>query len=875
MVNKKYRRNLKKLLVCAMAAAMVIQTPAAALADTDTPIEVSARTEDAAAVEPGDVEVYTDGEDDYSGVEVAAENGHSASAEVGGDVMVEAENAEDTINGVGAYAEGEGSSATADIANGVTITSDDYAIGVEADSENGGTTTVNVGGDVSAESPVSYADGVDSYACGSGSSATVNVDGSVTATSDSYPYGVYSYAEGKDSVSTVNVGKDVDAASDTENAVGAYGLSSNGGSSYINVNGSVTAEAGEYESDGILADMTEGKETRVEVDGNVSAASPDIAIGIKTVADVNDTDHDDEEAPPEPDNSTPGTPGTIGVRVGGDVTASSAHDATGLSTETNTNDETKILIEGGIKAAITSSEDDKDPETLATGISVISNGEGATGITVKKNVEAEHIGVTVSQNSSGDVTLNIGGDMKAEDGIIINLGTMDRLPAPAVYPDNEPDQGTSGGPDIGEPPVLIDESADRLGEVTVVVEGTVTADNAVTVTYGSPFSGGFDYNWDTDTVTRNDSNDRSGESLPGVTVHVWKVESENPVATVVDQNEYSFSMQTYEAVLNGDTDSTIVRDYINYANENFPETFSGENALTAENIKERFESNPTFMNTYNGIKKASAETARNFQAQNVQYIIRVTNVENSTVSLNGTGTGRLLDGKTYQYAPAGKDIIIMVTAEKGYEVTGVEGGSVTAVRNNDGTYTLRVPEGGGVDIKAVIKALSQDQQNQAAGQQGQDGSQAQGDKDQAQKDKEDVQPEQQKSDEQKATGSNAQRRSYSSDSDSDSGSSFSYTGTPKSSIPETEGTWINNGDGTWSMATPSGTLYTSIWVYSKGNWYYIGGDSLMSTGWKFVDPYWYYFDQNGAMLKGWQNINGINYHLNEIEGRIPVGALLD
>lgn len=93
------------------------------------------------------------------------------------------------------------------------------------------------------------------------------------------------------------------------------------------------------------------------------------------------------------------------------------------------------------------------------------------------------------------------------------------------------------------------------------------------------------------------------------------------------------------------------------------------------------------------------ETA-NKVLKNINYIIRTDKVSNGTIHLSNT---RLISG--FDTARETEDITIKVEASDGYKVDSVKNGDAVLKKNADGTYTLTVPRGGGVQLSAVLSAI--------------------------------------------------------------------------------------------------------------------------------------------------------------------------
>lgn len=97
--------------------------------------------------------------------------------------------------------------------------------------------------------------------------------------------------------------------------------------------------------------------------------------------------------------------------------------------------------------------------------------------------------------------------------------------------------------------------------------------------------------------------------------------------------------------------------------------------------------------------KIDAEAADNV-LKNINYIIRTDKVSNGTIHLSNT---RLISG--FDTAHETEDITIKVEASDGYKVDSVKNGDAVLKKNADGTYTLTVPRGGGVQLSAVLSAI--------------------------------------------------------------------------------------------------------------------------------------------------------------------------
>ena len=106
------------------------------------------------------------------------------------------------------------------------------------------------------------------------------------------------------------------------------------------------------------------------------------------------------------------------------------------------------------------------------------------------------------------------------------------------------------------------------------------------------------------------------------------------------------------------------------------------------------------------VKQEFADTVQ----QDINYIIKIGSVTggDGKIELSGTRSHQNFDtGKE------GEEIIIKVSHSDDYEIESVSAGefakNAILIRNADGTYTLKVPAGGGVEISAVLKAIKKEQ----------------------------------------------------------------------------------------------------------------------------------------------------------------------
>lgn len=102
--------------------------------------------------------------------------------------------------------------------------------------------------------------------------------------------------------------------------------------------------------------------------------------------------------------------------------------------------------------------------------------------------------------------------------------------------------------------------------------------------------------------------------------------------------------------------------------------------------------------TISGTSISKNEAADKILKQKVNYHLRAENTSNGTISLEHT---KATEGTTVKF---------YVKAVDGYQVKGVSAGKATVIDNGDGSYSIIVPRGGGVNISAIIEAVMKEEQ---------------------------------------------------------------------------------------------------------------------------------------------------------------------
>lgn len=213
----------------------------------------------------------------------------------------------------------------------------------------------------------------------------------------------------------------------------------------------------------------------------------------------------------------------------------------------------------------------------------------------------------------------------------------------------------------------------------------------------------------------------------------------------------------------------------------------------------------------------------------IKYIV---NTNHASVDGKGTITVTKLDGgaldkdgsKTYDVAKATETLTVHVNVQEGYEVSDVKAGKATLTKNSDGSYSVTIPAGGGVNIEAVLKAIEKVKDNNTAGTtvinySGRDS---------------------------EGSSSSAPANKWVS-----SGSLWKYN---KSNGSEARNEWqylTYNGKQSWYFFDADGYMKTGLYTDAKGNQYYldptVGAQiGMMATGWVEVNGKWMFFNDGSV-----------------------------
>ena len=334
------------------------------------------------------------------------------------------------------------------------------------------------------------------------------------------------------------------------------------------------------------------------------------------------------------------------VKVSGDITAE-GEKTTGASARDASS---SVTVGGTVKA----------DGLRATGI--YSEGE----VTVKGNVEVDGIGAKGINSTQGVV--NVNGNVKVS-GTKSNSGDETVGISASSSEVNVKGDVTSDGKGIH----IIKNSSWKNSKVTV--DGSVTGSSGVVINNGSDVTVG-------GAVTATD-----GTGLD-ITLNQLTEQGKINLGTlnVKKEGETAILLDVSKVSIHDIDDFIQAIPEVNLFEINVKQgDYFGINDGTKED-------------TIKGTNISKKEAADKILKQKVNYHLRAENTSNGTISLEHT---KATEGTTVKF---------YVKAVDGYQVKGVSAGKATVIDNGDGSYSIIVPRGGGVNISAIIEAVMKEEQ---------------------------------------------------------------------------------------------------------------------------------------------------------------------
>lgn len=438
---------------------------------------------------------------------------------------------------------------------------------------------------------------------------------------------------------------------------------------------------------------SEGGNTQTEVKGNVSVEGAN-SSGVETTDTATITVNGNVSAEGESckgvvaaDKSTTTVTGNVtaegtrsygvwaggfGGKEGSTVNAGSVTANGSNSTGVYAENHAKVTVENDVKASEGTTDIPDDGKYVSPVIGVRASGNA--DVTVKGNVEVNGtgaVGITVS--TTGEIT--VGGDITASGNKYVWEENGEEREVTGITAVGGVIKVTGDVTSTGTG-IIIERTKEMINS-DVAVKGDVKGSSGIVMNTDSRVTVG-------GTVTATDGTGltillEEGKSTGDVTLGTLSVERDGETGILLDVKGME-NLQTIDDIMNAIPKINIfeinVKDNASYLwvdDGNQDDVISGT-----------------------GISKE--EAMNTILQQKVNYLLRTENTSNATISLD---QDRALENTT---------ITFHVKAADGYQVKGVSAGKTAVIDNGDGSYSVIVPRGGGVNISAIVEAIIRDQQ---------------------------------------------------------------------------------------------------------------------------------------------------------------------
>lgn len=332
----------------------------------------------------------------------------------------------------------------------------------------------------------------------------------------------------------------------------------------------------------------------------------------------------------------------------------------------------KVTVENDVKASegTTSIPDKSGYVHPVIGVRASGNAD----VTVKGNVEVNGtgaVGITVSR--SGYIT--VGGDITASGDKYVWEGNGEEREVTGI----EAEGGiviVNGNVTATGTGIIIRRTSDMINS-DVAVKGDVKGSSGIVINDNSGVTVG-------GTVTATDGTGltillEDEKSHGDVTLGTLNVEKDGETGILLDVKGMN-NLQTIDDIIKAMPKINIfeinVKDNASYL---WIDDGKQDDAISGTGISKE-------------------EAMNTILQQKVNYLLRTENTSNVTISLD---QDRALENTK---------ITFHVKAADGYQVKGVSAGKTAVIDNGDGSYSVIVPRGGGVNISAIVEAIIRDQQ---------------------------------------------------------------------------------------------------------------------------------------------------------------------
>ncbi len=365
--------------------------------------------------------------------------------------------------------------------------------------------------------------------------------------------------------------------------------------------------------------------------------------------------------------------GGVGSGIKGSTVNTGSVTANGSnSTGVYADNYAKVTVENDVKASegTTSIPDKSGYVHPVIGV----RASGNANVTVKGNVEVNGtgaVGITVS--TTGEIT--VGGDITASGNKY-------------VWEDNGEEREVTGITAVGGvikvtgdvtstgTGIIIERTKEMINS-DVAVKGDVKGSSGIVMNTDSRVTVG-------GTVTATDGTGltillEEGESTGDVTLGTLSVEKDGETGILLDVKGMN-NLQTIDDIIKAMPEINIFEINVK------------------DNASCLWVDDGTQDDAISKIGISKEDAMNTILQQKVNYLLRTENTSNATISLD---QDRALENTK---------ITFHVKAADGYQVKGVSAGKAAVIDNGDGSYSVIVPRGGGVNISAIVEAIIRDQQ---------------------------------------------------------------------------------------------------------------------------------------------------------------------
>lgn len=360
--------------------------------------------------------------------------------------------------------------------------------------------------------------------------------------------------------------------------------------------------------------------------------------------------------------------GTKGSTVNAGSVTANGSNSTGVYAENHA----KVTVENDVKASegTTSIPDERGYVHPVIGVSASRN----ANVTVKGNVEVNGTGAEgITVSNSGYIT--VGGDITASGDKYVFKENVEEREVTGITAVGGVIKVTGDVTSTGTG-IIIERTKEMINS-DVAVKGDVKGSSGIVMNTDSRVTVG-------GTVTATDGTGltillEEGKSTGDVTLGTLSVEKDGETGILLDVKGMN-NLQTIDDIIKAIPKIDIFEINVK----------DNASCLWVDDGKQD--------DAISAIGISKEEAMNTILQQKVNYLLRTENTSNATISLD---QDRALENTK---------ITFHVKAADGYQVKGVSAGKTAVIDNGDGSYSVIVPRGGGVNISAIVEAIIRDQQ---------------------------------------------------------------------------------------------------------------------------------------------------------------------